>query len=65
MQSCIGESVHLQRFSLPDMKDGRIDMRSFIAASIAAIVIAAIGAIALDLFQKPVSVAFTTESARL
>jgi hypothetical protein len=47
------------------MKNGRIDMRSFIAASIAAIVIAAIGAIVLDLFQKPASVAFTTESVRL
>jgi hypothetical protein len=40
-------------------------MRSFVIACIAAVVIAAIGAIALDAFQQPASVAFTTEGARL
>jgi hypothetical protein len=40
-------------------------MRSFIIACIAAAVIAAIGAIILDLVQEPVDVAFTTESARI
>jgi hypothetical protein len=40
-------------------------MRSFIIACIAAVVIAAIGAIILNLAQEPVDVAFTTESARI
>lgn len=40
-------------------------MRSFIAACVAAVVIAAIGAIALNFFQEPVSVAFATGSVRL
>ena len=40
-------------------------MRSFIIACIAAAVIAAIGAIILNLVQEPVDVAFKTESARI
>jgi len=40
-------------------------MRSFVIACIAAIVIAAIGAFALSLVQKPVDVAFATQSVRL
>jgi hypothetical protein len=40
-------------------------MRSFIIACIAAAVIAAIGAIFLNLVQEPADVAFTTESARI
>jgi hypothetical protein len=40
-------------------------MRSFIAACVAAIVIAAVGAVVLDFYQLPANVAFTTESARL
>jgi hypothetical protein len=40
-------------------------MRSFIVACVAAIVVAAVGAIALSYLQEPVSVAFSTESVRL
>ena len=40
-------------------------MRSFIAACVASIVIAALGAVALDLIQEPVATAFTTQSVRL
>jgi len=40
-------------------------MRSFLMAFIAAIVIATIGAVALDLVQEPVAVAFATESVRV
>lgn len=40
-------------------------MRSFIAGCIAAVVIAAIGAIALNFVQEPVDVAFVTQGARL
>jgi hypothetical protein len=40
-------------------------MRSFIVACVAAIVVAAVGAIALSYLQEPVSVAFATESVRL
>ena len=40
-------------------------MRSFIAACIAAVIIAAIGALALNLVQKPAATAFSTESVRL
>jgi hypothetical protein len=40
-------------------------MRSFVIACIAAVVIAAIGAIILDLVQEPVDIAFTAESARI
>jgi hypothetical protein len=40
-------------------------MRSFIVACIAALVIAAVGAVALNLIQKPVAVAFTTDAVRL
>jgi hypothetical protein len=39
-------------------------MRSFLAGCIVAVVIAAIGAVALNLFQEPVNVAFSTEAAR-
>lgn len=40
-------------------------MRSFIVACIAALVIAAIGAVTLSLIQEPASVAFVTEGVRL
>lgn len=40
-------------------------MRSFIIACVAAVVIAVIGAIALNAAQEPVSGAFTTESTRI
>jgi hypothetical protein len=39
-------------------------MRSFILAGIAAVVIAAIGAVALNFFQEPVDVAFATSAVR-
>jgi hypothetical protein len=41
------------------------EMRSFVAACIAAIVLAVIGAIVLDHVQEPVSIAFATGSVRL
>jgi hypothetical protein len=40
-------------------------MRSFIVACVAALVIAAVGAAALSVIQKPVSIAFATGSARI
>jgi hypothetical protein len=40
-------------------------MRSFVAACIAAIVLAVIGAIVLGHVQEPVNVAFATGSVRL
>lgn len=40
-------------------------MRSFIIACVSAVVIAAIGALFLSSLQEPVSVAFTTQSARI
>ncbi len=40
-------------------------MRTFIIACVAAVVVAAVGAIALSFVQEPVSVAFSTESVRL
>jgi hypothetical protein len=40
-------------------------MRSFIVACIAAVIVAAIGAAALNFLQEPVGVAFTTEGVRL
>lgn len=40
-------------------------MKSFILACIVAVVLATIGALVLESFQKGVSVAFTTESARV
>lgn len=40
-------------------------MQSFVIACVAAVVIAAIGAIGLNYVQEPVSVAFTTTSVRL
>ena len=40
-------------------------MRSFLVACVAAIAIAVIGAIVLNAVQEPVSIAFTTQSARI
>lgn len=40
-------------------------MRSFILACVAAVVIAAIGAFALNSIQEPVAVAFSTGGVRL
>jgi hypothetical protein len=40
-------------------------MRSFILACIAAVVIAAIGAVILNFIQEPADIAFTTESSRI
>jgi hypothetical protein len=40
-------------------------MRSFIAACVAAVVIAVVGAIGLNFLQTPSAVAFSTESVRL
>ena len=40
-------------------------MRSFIAACIAAVVLAGIGYVVLGRLQEPVSVAFSTDSVRL
>jgi hypothetical protein len=40
-------------------------MRSFIAACIAAVAIAVVGAVALNFFQEPAMIAFKTESVRL
>lgn len=40
-------------------------MRTFLAASVAAIVIAVIGAAALNVAQQPVATAFSTSSVRL
>ena len=39
-------------------------MRSFVFACIAAVALAVVGAIVLDLFQEPATVAFSTEGAR-
>jgi hypothetical protein len=40
-------------------------MRSFVTAVIAAIVIAVIGAVALNQMQRPADVAFSTSSVRI
>jgi hypothetical protein len=40
-------------------------MRSFAAACIAAVVIAAIGAVTLNFFQEAADIAFATEAVRL
>lgn len=40
-------------------------MSSFVVACVAAIVIAIIGAVALDHFQEPAAVAFATTGVRL
>ena len=40
-------------------------MRSFITACVAAVVIAAIGALALNSVQEPVAAAFATDAARV
>jgi hypothetical protein len=40
-------------------------MRSFIGACVAAVALAAIGAVALSFLQQPAAVAFSTESVRL
>ena len=45
--------------------DGKTAMRSFVVACIAAVVIAAIGAVALNFLQQPVDVAFATGAVRL
>ena len=45
--------------------EGETAMPSFIAACIAAVVIAVLGAIALDQFQESTSAAFTTVAVRL
>jgi len=39
-------------------------MRSFILACIAAIALGVIGAVVLNLFKQPLTVAFSTEGAR-
>jgi hypothetical protein len=39
-------------------------MHSFLASCIAAVVVAIIGAIALNFIQEPVNIAFATEGAR-
>lgn len=51
--------------SVSESRGWKDSMRSFIAACIASIVIAALGAVALDLIQEPVATAFTTQSVRL
>jgi hypothetical protein len=40
-------------------------MRSFIIACVAAVIVATIGALALNRVQEPVSVAFSTGAVRL
>ena len=40
-------------------------MRTFLVACVVAVVIAAIGAVALNFIQEPVDVAFTSSSARI
>lgn len=40
-------------------------MKSFLAACVAAIVIAIVGGVVLNSFQEPVDQAFTTSSVRL
>ena len=44
---------------------GKFEMRSFIFACVAAVVIACVGALALSYVQEPASVAFTKKSARI
>jgi hypothetical protein len=43
----------------------RFEMRSFFVACVAAIVLALIGALALNYVQEPVSIAFATTATRL
>jgi len=43
----------------------RVAMRTFLVACVVAVVIAAIGAVALNFIQEPVDVAFTSSSARI
>jgi hypothetical protein len=43
----------------------REEMSNFIVACITAVVLAAIGAVALNVIQEPVSVAFTEPGVRL
>ena len=43
----------------------RLGCEVFLIACVAAIAIAAIGAVTLDFFQEPVAVAFATESVRV
>jgi hypothetical protein len=40
-------------------------MKSFIVACVAAIVIAVVGALVLDMYQRPTEAAFTTTGVRL
>jgi len=40
-------------------------MRSFICACVAAVVIAVVGAVVLNVYQEPVKEAFATESVRI
>jgi hypothetical protein len=40
-------------------------MRSFIGACVAAVLIAAVGATILNLYQEPVHLAYATESVRI
>jgi len=42
-----------------------IEMRSFICACVAAVVIAVVGAVVLNVYQEPVKEAFATESVRI
>ncbi len=40
-------------------------MRAFLSAVVIAVVIAAVGAVVLNKFQKPAEVAYSTEAVRL
>ena len=40
-------------------------MRSFVVACIAALIIAALGAVVLNVYQTPAAVAFSTEAVRI
>jgi hypothetical protein len=40
-------------------------MKSFIVACVAAVVIAVVGALVLDVYQKPADTAYTTTGVRL
>jgi hypothetical protein len=44
---------------------GRTGMRVFVAACAAAVVGAAVGAFALNIYQEPASTAFATEAVRI
>ena len=55
--------IYRLTFVLDQIAD--VNMRSFLVACVAAITVAAIGAIALNAVQEPVSIAFATHSARI